>query len=929
MATIDGTSGADFLYGSDTTSPNLLMNGDFEAWGNDSSDQWGLFHDHQVAGWYTPGRMKIELQQGDFGGTPDNDASNTVLELDSTGNTWVQQDIDVTNLTTDGDASMTLSFDYANRYKGDNHSTSQFQVKVMDNDGNVLYTKYFDNTQSNESYLNFDVDFSVPQGTTGVTLRFEGKGQSDSYGALIDNVSLTNNASGSLDDTINGFEGDDHIDGGQGNDTLYGGEGSDTIKGGEGDDTIYGNNGFSDGTRELLINGDFENGYGDNTTNQWGLFNDHQVTGWYTPGTNKIELQQGTFGGTPQNDVTNTVLELDSHRNTWVQQDVNITGLADDGDAVLSLSFDHANRYRGSDHSTSQFEVKVFDQEGKVIYSKYFDNTQANDHYVSFNADIVIPQGVDFVTIRFEAEGRSDSYGALIDNVSLKQKVNVEDDNDTISGGAGNDTIYGEKGDDTIDGGAGDDTIFGGNESTRVFELSHQDDATVYTLQGEDEVTISLSDFTHSAAYNNSVGYYVFDENGNVIRAAVIVDNVKNITDVSVDIDVSGGASFGMFLIPNGDRKGFDVGDVEIDLSGSSSTITQGSASSVVYVSNAAENGDGNDHENVDGNTSSWEDLWNLGDRDFNDTTFSITVEQKKVYSDNDTINGGEGNDVINGGGGDDVIHGDAGEDNIKGGNGDDILYGDAGDDVINGGNGNDTIYGGDGDDLLIGAGGDDSLYGGAGNDVLRAGYDNDIVMDGGAGLDLYQGSEGNDTMFFDQEDFSDIAFLQEHGTIYIGNRGFDQLIVEGDANVDLTGESYGVADDALKPIANVEAVVAGEGEQTVTANAFAIAAQSDPLQSETLVDPGDWNGFVAYLGEGDDVFNLDASGWTYDESATPTAELSADMIAFMDLTAAQASELDAYVFTYSSGTSVTIWTDAEKVYQNGIEVGDDIFNVN
>ncbi|WP_407330640.1 DUF4114 domain-containing protein [Enterovibrio sp. 27052020O] len=921
MSDINGTSGADFLYGSEDKGDNLLMNGDFEAWGNDSHDQWGLFDDHQVAGWYTPGTMKIELQQGDFGGTPANAADNTVMELDSTGNTWVQQDIDVTNLTESSDASMTLSFDYANRYKGDNHATSQFEVKVFDNDGKLLYSKYFDNTQSNESYHNFEVDFSVPEGTTGVTLRFEAKGQSDGYGALIDNVALTNNVSGSLDDTINGFEGNDYIDGGQGNDTLYGGEGNDTIKGGEGNDTIYGNKGFGTDTRELLTNGDFED-YGNNTSNHWGLLQDHQVTGWYTPGSNWMELQQGTFGGTPQNDVTNTVLELDSHTNTWVQQDVDVTGLAADGDAVLALSFDYANRYRGSDHATSQFEVKVFDQAGTVIYSKYFDNTQANDHYESFTTDVVLPKGNDFITIRFEGEGRSDSYGALIDNVSLQQKVNVEDDNDTIFGGAGDDTIFGEHGDDTIDGGDGDDTIYGGVESSKTFELNHIDGATVYNLQGEDTVTISVSEFTHSAAYNNSLGYYVIKD-GVVVRAEVIADNVKSVSELSLDIDVSGGDSFGMFLIPDGDRKGFDTGSVNLNLAGTGSTITQGGSSSVVYVSNAAENGDGQDHENVDGNTSQWEDLWNLGDRDFNDTTFTISVEQQKLYSDNDTINGGNGNDFIHGGDGQDVIHGDNGNDTLNGGNGNDVLYGDAGDDVIYGGFGDDVLYGGDGDDKLYGGSGDDALYGGAGNDYLQAGYEDDYVLDGGEGVDIYVGSEGNDTMFFDNEDFSDAGLLNSRGNVYVGDRGFDKLIANGDANIDFTGQSHHAAGVVVnsKAIAQVEAVVGDSGDQEVTINAYAIEAQSDQFQTQTNVDPGDWDGFVAYLGEGDDTFNLTGKFWTYDADAQPQAELSADMIAFMGLTESQVNELDAYVFETNSGASVTIWTDAEHVTYDGNDI--------
>ncbi len=630
-----------------------------------------------------------------------------------------------------------------------------------------------------------------------------------------------------------------------------------------------------------MTNGDFED-YGNNTTNHWSLLQDHQVTGWYTPGTNPIELQQGTFGGTPQNDVTNTVLELDSTTNTWVQQDVDITGLTAGGDEVLSLSFDYANRYRGSDTATSQFEVKVFDQQGNVIYSKYFDNTQANDHYESFTADVVVPQGNDFITIRFEGEGKSDSYGALIDNVSLQQKVNCEGDDDMLYGGTGNDTIYGEHGDDYIEGNEGDDTIFGGVEYSQSLTLSHEDDATVYQLGCDGTVTISLSDFTHSAAYNNSVGYYVLDENGNVVRAEVLIDNVKTVSDLTTEIDISGGVSFGMFLIPDGDRKGFDVGSVNIDISGTASTVTQGGASSVVYVANSAENGDGFDHETVSGDRSSWEDLWNLGDNDFNDTAFNIIVTQQNHYTDNDTINGGTGNDWIHGGDGNDVIHGNEDDDTIYGGNGDDIIYGDEGNDIINGSAGDDILYGGDGDDKLYGASGNDSLYGGAGNDYLQAGYEDDIVMDGGTGVDIYIGSEGNDIMYFDEEDFSDLAILNTRNNMYVGDRGFDKVIVTGQENVDFSGSSYHAlgAVTTAKAVAQVEAVIADEGNQTFTINAHAIVEQSDNIQTTTNVDPGDWNGFVAYLGEGDDTFNLEAVNWTYNAAAAPTAELSAEMIA-------------------------------------------------
>ncbi len=884
MAKVTGSNADDVLYTFSGHNQNLLMNGDFEAWGNDSSRTWGLFKDHLVAGWYTPGRHSIELQQGSFWGTPSNSVSNTVMELDGRKNNTVQQDLDVSNLTSEGSIDLSLSFDYANRYKGSNHSTSQFEVKVFDQDGQILYRKYFNNTQSNESYVNFDVDVAIPEGTSGITLSFSGKGQSDGYGALIDNIAMTAKPVDDVNHVLDGQNGDDTLHGGGGDDLLVGGNGDDVIHGGSGDDVIYGNVG-----RNLLINGDLE-GWGDDLGNEWGLFKDHQVTGWYTPGSNKIELQQGQFWGTPENSDTNTVLELDSHRNSWIQQEVSVGDMTEDGEAVLTLSFDHANRYRGSNTETSQFEVKVFDQNGNLIYNKFFNNTQSNESYLNFNEDISIPQGVDYITLRFEAKGQSDSYGALIDNVSLVQAVNHESDNDTINGGAGNDTIYGQHGDDVIHGGDGDDLIYGGEEILEQLSLSHHDGATIYDLLTQDTVTLNLSNFTHSAWFNNSLGVYGIDENGDVVFAKILSDNVKNISQLSEDLDVTGAVSLGMFLIPDGDRKGFDVGDVTLDINGAASKVTQDGITRQVYVSNEAENGDGKDHEKVTDGTSHWEDLWNLGDKDFNDTTFKISVTQKKQVSDNDNINGGNGNDII---------------------------YGGDGDDILNGGNGNDIIYGGDGDDFLKGASGDDTLYGEAGNDFLEAGYDDDIVMHGGTGLDRYRGSEGNDTMYFDQEDFSSLDFLNEHAFIYLGDRGFDQIRVEGDALVDFSGKSYGQT-SGPHAISQIEAVIGDEGDQSLFLKASSVLAHSDPFQNTTNdTNLGDWNGFVAHLGEGDDTFNFEALGWVYDENAVSQAPLSAEMIHFMGLDASQVSELNAYEFNYGSH-AVTVWTDAEHVLQDG-----------
>jgi hypothetical protein len=90
-----------------------------------------------------------------------------------------------------------------------------------------------------------------------------------------------------------------------------------------------------------------------------------------------------------------------------------------------------------------------------------------------------------------------------------------------------------------------------------------------------------------------------------------------------------------------------------------------------------------------------------LGDADYNDVVFDLTIEDQYI---------GDGDDILLGGQGDDIIYGEAGNDLLKGQRGDDMLYGGAGDDVLYGGSGNDTIFLGEGEDLAWGGKGSDTF---------------------------------------------------------------------------------------------------------------------------------------------------------------------------------------------------------------------------
>lgn len=192
----------------------------------------------------------------------------------------------------------------------------------------------------------------------------------------------------------------------------------------------------------------------------------------------------------------------------------------------------------------------------------------------------------------------------------------------------------------------------------------------------------------------------------------------------------------------------------------------------------------------------------------------------------------------------------------------------------------------------------------------------------------MYRGQIGQDVFIFDQNDFVGLTDVDKKGVtinknMYNADNGFDIMLVNGDAMADFTGVRY-QADPNIEGnvIAGIEAVIGDEGNQDLYLNPNEILQQSDNLGGEGFGAVDAWPGFIAYLGEGQDSFNLEGEPWSYDAAGTPSAEISADMIALLGLNNAQVAELDSYVFVRDSGQVITIWTDAESVTFNG----DDIF---
>ncbi|WP_232314385.1 VCBS domain-containing protein [Grimontia marina] len=145
-----------------------------------------------------------------------------------------------------------------------------------------------------------------------------------------------------------------------------------------------------------------------------------------------------------------------------------------------------------------------------------------------------------------------------------------------------------------------------------------------------DNLYLNLSNITSDAAYSNSVGYYVMDGSGNVIRSAIIFDNAHSVNNSSVNINTAGGEKVGLFLIPDGDSKGFNVGSVSLSFGSGGVTAYQGGASGTTFVSESSKNGSDFDYEINSGTYSGWEDLVGGGDGDYDDVAFYVTATQQQ-----------------------------------------------------------------------------------------------------------------------------------------------------------------------------------------------------------------------------------------------------------------------------------------------------------
>ncbi len=450
-----------------------------------------------------------------------------------------------------------------------------------------------------------------------------------------------------------------------------------------------------------------------------------------------------------------------------------------------------------------------------------------------------------------------------------------------------------------------------GSETLGISIAGIPDGATL-TLVGADQPAASdtaiaitgdhggrLTFISEGAGYRNTFGMYSVDpDTGAIIDASIVFENASAQGSGGqlvpggsfVPLDLTAGQQIGFFLVADGfgknafadlgpghfafrnaDGSAASLDSVKPTLwhIGDDGTVTKINGHTYHHGDNANLNPDGIVHSWADVDPASgvltvgFEDLFNGGDKDFDDVVvavdlgqgnaaaltepyglietgdgtwsvplalvpylaiippagssadFTLSVMATSTEDDGDSATATATLDVVvgdvdaepetpgiaaKGGSGDDSVIGGAGDDRLLGRGGDDVLIGDQGDDRLIGGTGDDTLLGGDDDDRLNGGAGDDRLDGGVGTDMLSGGAGDDTLL-GGDGNDRLHGGTGDDRL--------DGGAADDR----LNGGAGDDTLLGGDANDRLGG---GSGSDWLDGGAGDDTLMGGAGDDTL-----------------------------------------------------------------------------------------------------------------
>ncbi|OEJ65993.1 hypothetical protein BEN30_13450 [Magnetovibrio blakemorei] len=143
-----------------------------------------------------------------------------------------------------------------------------------------------------------------------------------------------------------------------------------------------------------------------------------------------------------------------------------------------------------------------------------------------------------------------------------------------------------------------------------------------------------------SAGYENTIGWYRMDENGEPVEGGVIWADAKQDVGDSFTLDGVDPSTIGFFLLSDGGTQNPNLANGEAvtfqqDGSGhwqavdSNGTVLTAESGGGLFFTNPTLNADGYDHEADSGaiGNMNWEDLVSGGDHDFNDVNLNLTTQ--------------------------------------------------------------------------------------------------------------------------------------------------------------------------------------------------------------------------------------------------------------------------------------------------------------
>ena len=465
----------------------------------------------------------------------------------------------------------------------------------------------------------------------------------------------------SNDDIVYANGGNDTVLAGAGNDKVYGGDGSDSLNGQDGNDTLYG-----DAGNDTLVGGAGCNlefgGAGDDRfiggagsdTFDGGAGQDNLDYSASMSGVT-VNLNTGVLsGGDAGNDHVNSGID-GVYGSAYGD---SLTGFDNQGTSPADT---FTNQFYGNGGNDTISGLGGNDQlfggaDQDLIYGGTGDDTVDGG---SGNDTLYGDAGNDSVT---GGDGRDLAYGGdgndVIDTSGGFQSPDqgypglypsdgdVNNDKDTVFGGAGDDTIRTGDDADSVSGGDGNDSIDGGVDNDTLLGDAGND--TIIGGEGADNIDGGTGNDLIYGGYGPGV-----PDSVNIPDATDALPNNGN------DMIHGGDGNDTIFGMDDKDTIFGDTGNDSID--------------------------GGIDNDNVYGG-------------DGNDTLLGSQGDDT-LHGDagNDVLDGGLGNDSLDGGTGNDTEYGGTGNDAFAAGPGADSLYGGDDADHFTGGNAGEHIDGGEG----------------------------------------------------------------------------------------------------------------------------------------------------------------------------------------------------------------------------------------